>query len=92
MSERTDEVALPCLTFKRDQALPRCYSKQVSRIVYGLITPAGAERYRGKNVVFGGCGVPPAEPRWECRKCGLRLGGTVGPQTAPRRTARDDLA
>ena len=58
---------------------PRGDSKQVSRIVSGLITPASAERYRGKNVVFGGCGVPPAEPRWECRKCCLRLGGTVGP-------------
>jgi hypothetical protein len=66
---------------------PRCDSKQVSRIIYGLITPQGAERYRGKNVIFCGCGVPPAEPRWECRECGLRFGGAVGEATRGSRDA-----
>jgi hypothetical protein len=54
---------------------PRCGSKDIARLIFGLITPDVAERYRKKDVIFGGCGVPPAEPRWECRSCGFRFGG-----------------
>jgi hypothetical protein len=60
---------------RRVKRCPRCGSTNVAKLVFGLITPEGAESYRGKNVVFGGCCVPRSEPRSECRECGKRFGG-----------------
>lgn len=53
---------------------PRCGSKDVLRIVYGLPGPELMERAEKGLVKLGGCCVDGNDPEWYCRKCSSEFG------------------
>jgi hypothetical protein len=57
---------------------PRCGSRDVVRVVYGLPTPELFEAADEGRVILGGCD-PFRWPTHACRSCGFGLSRTVVP-------------
>lgn len=52
---------------------PRCGSKQVVPILYGMPSPEMIERSARGEIVIGGCLTSENNPCWECLACGQQL-------------------
>lgn len=51
--------------FKHLRICPKCGSKNVKVIMYGLPSPGTSS----KNVVSGGCCIDDDSPKWHCGRC-----------------------
>ncbi len=49
---------------------PRCDSRDVLPIVYGLPGPELTEESLAGKVALGGCVIWPESPDWLCQSCG----------------------
>ena len=61
---------------KKDAACPRCGSKDIAEILYGLVphTDKLQEKARKGKVVFAGCVITANDPGRRCNACGHRFG------------------
>lgn len=48
---------------------PKCGSKEVVRIVYGLPSPELMEEANRGKVALGGCCISGNDPQWHCNGC-----------------------
>ena len=55
-------------------ACPKCASRKVVRIVFGLPGTDLMEAAERGDVSLGGCCVSSDDPRWQCRACGAAFG------------------
>jgi hypothetical protein len=56
---------------------PRCGSREIAEIVYGLIPVEVDAEYASQRIIFGGCVVKATSPRWQCLGCGHKWGRAV---------------
>ncbi len=68
---------------KNDLECPKCGSKRIARILWGM--PAFTEELERDleegRIVLGGCCISEDSRDWECRDCGCRFGENIAIQT-----------
>ncbi|MBI5021899.1 MAG: hypothetical protein HZB59_10730 [Ignavibacteriales bacterium] len=53
----------------RKSDCPKCHSKKVAEIFYGLIPSEFAQKIIGDGDMLGGCIISPNSPKWRCKSC-----------------------
>jgi hypothetical protein len=54
---------------------PKCGSKDVSMIMYGLVNdPPSKEEQKTKKIRLGRCVIGPDSTKWECDDCFFKWG------------------
>jgi len=53
---------------------PKCKSKAIARIVYGLVKGGYEEEVKSGKVVLGGCVISEFSPAWQCTACSAEFG------------------
>ena len=76
-----DATSEPVKTARRSMACPRCCSREVARVQYGM--PALSDQLEAylaaHRVVLGGCMIGPDQPDRACTVCGLEFRTDVRP-------------
>jgi DNA-directed RNA polymerase subunit RPC12/RpoP len=70
-----DDTNEPVTTARRSRACPRCGSREIARVRYGM-PPLGDQPeadLAARRVVLGGCMVWDDQPDRSCRTCGLEF-------------------
>jgi hypothetical protein len=70
-----DATSEPVKTARRSRACPRCGSRAIARVQYGM--PALSDQLEADlaahRVVLGGCMIGPDQPDRACTVCGLEF-------------------
>lgn len=59
---------------KKPAYCPKCLSKAVVPILYGMPTEEAWKASKKGKFVLGGCVISPESPKWHCKTCKYRFG------------------
>jgi hypothetical protein len=86
-------IELPAKVIPERSDCPKCASKEVARLVYGLVDmDTISQELESGRAVLAGCDVGESSPQWHCNSCGNEWGITEWATILAARREREAAA